>query len=127
MPCVSHHQCRGWNTGQYCCPDNRCCESLDTESYYQYEYYTTHSYYDYHSSYSDQQDQDQDFYNYDDSSDDAHSNTNLFPDLLNETTIESTENGTNFIYENYDDNEEYAENTTVEIVPIDQFEMLCSS
>eukprot|EP00092_Neocalanus_flemingeri_P087349 GFUD01110228.1.p1 GENE.GFUD01110228.1~~GFUD01110228.1.p1 ORF type:complete len:231 (+),score=56.76 GFUD01110228.1:1-693(+) len=39
--CFSHLQCRTWSTGQYCCPDSRCCHSLpDYQDYYDYDYDT---------------------------------------------------------------------------------------
>ena len=49
--CFSHQQCRSWSTGQYCCPDNKCCMSLpDYQEYYSYDY-NTHQYYDQGATY----------------------------------------------------------------------------
>jgi len=95
MSCVSHHQCRSWATGQYCCQDNRCCDNIqeyETDYQYDYQYYTTETYYHYHTDYSEDS---------------------------NQTSAEFIGNETFSVYENYDDD---VENTTVEIVAIDQSE-----
>ena len=103
VSCVSHHQCRSWATGQYCCQDNRCCDTLqdyDTDYLYDDQYYTTESYY-----------QDQTDYNY----------SQYYYQDTDYTTTESVGNETFSVYENYEDNDDSVENenTTVEIVAID--------
>ena len=103
MSCLSHHQCRSWATGQYCCQDNKCCDTSPDYHYLYEDYqdYTTETYYDYQPD-----------INY----------TQYSDDIFNDTTTEPIGNETYFEYESYDDNEDNIENTTVEIVTIDQIE-----
>jgi len=41
LACVSSLQCRQWGTGEFCCPDSRCCPALppDYPDYYMEDYY----------------------------------------------------------------------------------------